>query len=325
MCAAMALVMALSSCSKEDGGGVADTLIRFSAGLNPVTMAPIESDVNGLVTSGALSDIQILRGAEGTTPLFNRLPQGSSSGVPTTTASLDGTGIMVTADQMRYNEDGTAANFMAYYPKNSTVGGAYTAGVTDADPAHIEWTIDGMTDLIAAERVSKSYTASGNNIVQLHFKHLLARLRLRCVCVDDANGALYQGITEAKITVPNKVYAEINADGTIEPLQYTSVALADRVELDFGACEMSQKGEYAKKDLMICPKGDGTILDNSLYLKFAGFPDDAAKGYLLTNLKLVAGKTTTITVTVSGAEPLTISTTIEAWNAVDTGQGWVTE
>lgn len=317
--AVAAAMMAAVSCAKDDAPTADNNILRFVAGLGPQTMAPIESDDNGLVTSGTITGIQIWRGRYGSTPRFNRLES-----VTCRTASLDGTGILTLNDTLNINTDGSTANFLGFYPLGSLDFG------TETTPATVTYTIDGETDIIAANRVSKTYSASDNK-VNLAFKHQLARLRFRCVCVDDANGALYQGISEAKIKVPKKAVMIIPDNGIITTVGKMSdpIVDSDYTELNFGTCEMSQEGEYAKKDLMILPDDALAPVDviqhMQIGLKFAGFPDDAIRQYSLNNLKLVAGKTTTITVTVSGAEPLTISTTIEAWNAVDTGQGWVTE
>lgn len=317
VCATMAAMFLSTSCSKDEQG-IADHSVRFVAGLLPQTMAPIESDDNGLVTSGTVNGIQILQGAYGSTPKFNEV------GAVTRVASLDNTGILSYSPTIDINTDGSAANFLAFYPLGTLDWNA------SATTATVTYAIDGETDIIAANRVSKTFSIS-DNTVNLAFNHQLARLRLRCVCVDDANGALYQGISEAKIKVPKKAVMTIPDNGIITTVGKMSdpIVDSDYTELNFGTCEMSQEGEYAKKDLMILPDDALAPVDviqhMQIGLKFAGFPDDAIRQYGLNNLKLVAGKTTTITVTVSGAEPLTISTTIEAWNAVDTGQGWVTE
>lgn len=316
VCATMAAMFLSTSCSKDEQG-IADHSVRFVAGLLPQTMAPIESDDNGLVTSGTVNGIQILQGAYGSTPKFNEV------GAVTRVASLDNTGILSYSPTIDINTDGSAANFLAFYPLGDLKWNA------SATTATVTYAIDGETDIIAANRVSKTFSIS-DNTVNLAFNHQLARLRLRCVCVDDANGALYQGITEAKILVPKTAVMTIPDNGIITTATDPALDLglaSSYTELNFGTCEMSQTGEYATKDLLVLPGGaDRQIIrDMEIRLKFAGFPDDAAKAYSLNNLSLVAGKTTTITVTVSGATHLVITSSIEAWNSEDTGNSWVTE
>lgn len=309
-------MMTVASCSKDDTS-VADNSLRFVAGLVPQTMAPIESDDNGLVTNGDVSGIQLVQGEYGSTPKFNEV------GAVTRVATLDGTGLLSYTGALTINTDGSTANFLAFYPAGTLTWGS------GATPATVRYAIDGTQDIIAAGRVSKTYSPSDNR-VNLAFKHQLARLRFRCVCADDANGALYQGVTEAKIIVPKYVTMRIPDNGIITttidkpeddttPIEYTT--------LDFGTCEMSIKGEYAAKNLMIHPDVDGMgmIKDMVIYIKFAGFPDDAARAYSINNVKLVAGKTTTITATVSGATSLTITASIEPWNTVDTNNDFTVE
>lgn len=316
--AAAAVMIAATSCSKDDSPVVADNTVRFVAGLVPQTMAPIESDDNGLVTSGTVSGIQILQGEYGSTPKFNEV------GSVTRVASLDNTGILSYSPAIEINKDGSTANFLGFYPLGTLAWGTAT------DPATVTYAIDGETDIIAAKRVSKTYSPS-DNTVNLAFKHQLARLRLRCVCVNDANGALYQGISEAKIKVPKTAVMTIPDNGIVTTAVDPSLDLDDvasYTELDFGTCEMSQTGEFADKNLMILPGAstDKTIYNMEINLKFAGFPDDGVKAYSLNNLALVAGKTTTITVTVSGATALTITSDIEAWSVGNSSGGsWVTE
>lgn len=304
-------MLGMISCSTENFSE-RDMLIRFKAGLEPSTRAPIESDATGLVTSGDVAGIQILRGKDGTAPAFNQLAS------PITTATLDGAGVMTTADAMRFNVDGTTAHFMAYYPQAET----FTGGLENLK---LTWTIDGYTDLIVAGKASKSYSVAESNVVSMDFEHLLARVELKVVAVDDVNGALYQKVTMAEITVPNKVEVQISASGEFQASCTSQAANSeDWQTLDFGELELSTTGKISESGIMIWPDAN-RIKDGVIKIKFAGFSDEGAKAYTLNNLRLEAGKKTLIVATVKGGEALHITTTIETWNAVDTGNSWVTE
>lgn len=319
----------MASCQKDkapqQGSASLDEPLTFVAGLKP-TKAPIDSDANGMVTTADVTGIQILRGADGPSPMFNQLPQGALYKVPATTATLKKeTNELVLADQMRYNQDGTQANFMAYYPKDAT-GGTYVASSTPGASATIDWTIDGNTDLIAARGVSKIFNWSGDNLVKLDFNHLLARVRFKLVCEKDLEGALYQGADYVNITVGNKVRMSVAPDGTYSIANTSNPNTpADWSKLDFGHTEISMDGEFSKNDLMIFPDVT-TIKETKIAIKFSGFDYEVnPRVYTIANLRLEAGKTTVITATAKGGVEMTITNDIALWTIKTTGSDYVIE
>lgn len=289
------LLSTVAACTKDDALDPiksADRTATFRAELaQPLTMAPIESDDVGLVTSGDVTGIQILRGTNGVSPAFNALS------APTTTATLNGTGVLTPAVEMKLNTDGSAVHFMAYYPEATT----FTPDASDK--LKIGWTIDGAQDIIASAPVTKSFTAGGDNIVALHFEHLLARIELKVTAYDQANLDFYQGIEEAYVVIPNKIELQVAADGSSQSYCTSQPAKdEDWTTASFGNVALTLSENTSSSYVMLWPDA-GRIRNGELCIRFKGLPNEV-QHYSISDLKLEAGKTSRVYVTVgSSIEP----------------------
>lgn len=270
-------------------------IIAFSGDLPAVlTRAAIESGADGITTL-PVAGIQLLRGADGSSPAYNTL-----AGV-TTTATLTA-GVMMPAAVQVFSADGTAANFLAYYP-----AGAYTAG-SGANPSKVVWDIDGVNDdIIVSSAISKGYTYSstGSNTINFVFNHQLARVKLSIVATDQAGVNVYGNLTSAVITIPTKVEMSVAANGATS-FASTSVNdnTAEWATLDFGALTLQapsvglpDASTVSSKEFMIFPASatKGGVITLT-------FEHIGAKEYAISDLELIAGKITYIVATISEQE-----------------------
>lgn len=269
-------VAAMVGCSKEvmDSPSVKNS-IQFGGNVDLQTKAEV-TDLDGL-------EFSILRAADGTTFDF--------STVTTTIKGTGGTSGAIAVDPGQFfNANQEAANFMAYYPTGIPVAGV------------VPFTIDGSTDIIVAPAVAVAY-ASSNATCALTFAHKLSQLVLKVKAADANAVTTFGNLSSATINASTKLDMTISAGGTVSLAANATPVASD---IDFGTATLATDAAAAANKLMIL----STEAPTKIKLKFA--KQTAAVEYTISKLVLAAGKTTTITATVS-VSGITFTSTVTPW------------
>lgn len=275
--AAVAMVGCTQSEDENKNNGPVE--IKFGAGIEvAATRAAIESPL-GKPTE-KITGIQILRGTDGTTPAFDAVSAVTLTG----DLETDGKFSNMSTKQYIEKED---VNFIAYYPTGTLSTGKVT------------YTITGAEDIIVAPVATAKIATPA---VSFAFAHKLARIKL---VVKATAGAVekFGDLTAATISVPTALDLAIAADGST-----TLAANATPVnsDLSFGGATLVEGNANATNELMVLP----AALDK-IKLTFAKNITTATE-FDIKNLTLEAGKTTTITVTVTSSIAFE-SATVEDW------------
>lgn len=277
--------------------------ITFRAGILSATRAPIESDEKKLPLSD-IQDIQLLRGTDGEKPAFH------------TTSAVKAVGTLNTKGELSFfpsqtypEDDNTKAHFIAYRPLGDTKEGSIT------------WNIDGESDILYTTPVSASYATNGNNGVSMHFQHALTRLRIIVKATDQASVTTYRAVRFAKIKVPQTFTMTLNETG-IENFSFTTNEYAELNFCKYGKlevkCKLTEGESYPYADLLLPPDAS-SIKGGYLVLGFDGqgtSEENPEYHKLPTSLQLEAGKTTILTITLTGRELLFDNPIIMGWEDI---------
>lgn len=270
--AAVAMVGCTQSEDENKNNGPIE--IKFGAGIEVAATRAASSPAE------KITGIQILRGTDGTTPAFDAVS------AVTLTGNLETTGMFsdMSAKQYIEKED---VNFIAYHP----------AGIIGTGT--VAYTITGAEDIIVAPKATATIT---NPAVSFAFAHKLARIKL---VVNATAGAVakFGNLTAATINVPTALDLAIAADGSTT---LAANAIPAKSDLSFGGATLKEGNADAANELMVLPAALGKIklaFDKNI---------TTATEFDIKNLTLEAGKTTTITVTVTSSIAFE-SATVEDW------------
>lgn len=225
-------------------------------------------------------DVQIVRGTDGAPGNFTTL------GTPFTGAKAAGGAITVTEKQY-FSAGQKAANFIAYYPAGAKVDNV------------ISYTIDGDMDIITAAPINITYAAGTG---QFTFKHMLAQVKFVIKSASDDEQAIFGNLTAATISGPSAL--EMTATNGVFAIAANTIPA--NIDFNFLTADktLSTVGANGENTFMILP----TAL-TAIKLTFANKTEDT---YTITGLVLEAGKTTTITATVT-VKGVAFSSTITPW------------
>ena len=241
--------------------------IHFGAAVWVNTRKPVESDENDLPLKDVY-DIQILRGADGSTPGFDR-----QNNVSATANLLKGELRMAVEPIQTFNARHEDAHFMAFYPKPIN----FTAGLAT-------YNIDGSQDIMTALPQTAVYHSA--RTINFTFNHQLVWIELRIIAKDEATVNSYGKLIEASVTVPNQLELTIASDGTAqlgkkENSRTTTLQFTTPIEL-------SAEGQTSDDRFMIYPDANDLTHINLTFEK------KKPKAYEIYGLELIAGKKTII-------------------------------
>lgn len=274
------------------------TDISFSATVNGTKSGIVESDASGLPLAD-VTGIQLVRGTDGAAPKFNEVPSLSITG-----SIRKGSSTITPSPSQHYplNANGVPldrdVNFLAVYPLPQS----YHQG-SGSTSASVVWDItDGKTDVMySAPAKANYYGRSSGSDINFQFNHALARLRIQIKANDYASYVTFRSLVSARIKVPTSARMSFDAQGsssfTFESENYVEI------------CDAGQK--LVLKDPLVEP---GVV--SSGYVEALVAPNQAAtsykmmfgfeglglvdKEYTVNDLRLEPGKTTVLTVTLSG-------------------------
>ncbi|MDD2425916.1 MAG: fimbrillin family protein [Bacteroidales bacterium] len=159
----------------------------------PITKAPVNSDVNGLLDS-ALSGIQLLRTDAAATPDWS----GTPSPIP---ASVDTLGQVTPSPAQLYNINNILKSFFkAYYPAATSL----SAGV-------VSWIITGQEDILSSATADAG-SINNRQTVLLALSHKLAQLQFEVRATDSSAVASWGTLTYIKISTPTALKLTLSND-----------------------------------------------------------------------------------------------------------------